>query len=231
MKWIIQLVLILFSTITCFSQDPPGRWELGVNVLPLLDTSFYLLPPSTTNRQGRTASIANAILLRYQVSERFKLRTTAWVKINASEELSGTTHSLRNNVYGGHISVGGEYYIKTGDFSIYVGSALSSVYISSLSKTETRITEVSVPVFYDIIDLHRTTLLGIEGILGMNIRIVSNFYVSVETNLLFAHQRVRYDYERLDGEMLTRTEYEGYNRTALFADISPLSAVRVIYNF
>lgn len=236
MKFIISLLLSLFAVSFCFSQSnrDDGKWEVGLNVLPLFDSSFYVVQSINTGYHV-TETLSSYILIRRSFSNTLKLRGSLGFRFEDSgnRPVDRPESSLvANSVLGTSFSLGAEKYIKTGNLSVYLGGGFSGYYLRSIYKNEEDTRPNAIPpTIYKIRDFYSDRQYGAEALAGINARVISNLYLSIESSFLFGFRKAKYDYKQHEGEMLLLTAYGGGTRKRYIADLRPISAVQIIYQF
>lgn len=70
-----------------------------------------------------------------------------------------------------------------------------------------------------------------NGLIGINVRIVPHFYISLEALLQAAYSREYSDYKQFEGEGKILGVYGGETRKQYIAELRPISAFNIIYQF
>lgn len=137
MKNTILILILLFCYSRGYGQaetSPPephvaeaevGRWELGVDLLPLIDTSYFL-PAS--------------VLVRYRLSDKLKLRARPGITFEEGRNRPNSlpeTDLLSGGEFGAYLSAGLEWYVKTGRVSVFFGAELFGSFFRRIERVDT----------------------------------------------------------------------------------------------
>jgi hypothetical protein len=236
MKIAISLVLSLCIASSCFCQsdnNDPGKWEIGLNVLPLFDSSFYVVE-SVGTFNGSTGTLASYLLIRRNISNTIKLRCNIGFRFDDTTTRPDHSDSyfVSKRVFGSSLSLGAEKYVRMGRLSVYFGGAFSGYYLEDIFKREqdTR-PNATPPTIYKIREFYSDRQYALEGLAGINLKIISGFYLSFESSFLVGYRKSIGDYKQREGEMLLLTTSGGATRKRYIANFRPISAVQLIYQF
>ncbi len=236
MKFLISLLLPLFAVSFCFSQSSQddGKWEVGLNVLPLFDSSFYVVRSSTTGFHT-VGSFANYLLVRYRIDETIKLRSNIGLtfdEVSSRPDNRPESSLVFNSDFGAYYSLGIEKYVHVGTLSVYLGGGLSGYYFRSIYKNESDTRPDAIPpTIYKIRDFYSERQYGLDALAGINVKVISRLFLSVESRLLLGFRKSKNDYKQYEGEMFLLTAYGGGTRKRYIANLQPISAVQIIYQF
>jgi hypothetical protein len=213
------LLTVSLSAQTTFSNDK--KWEIGVDFLPLIDT---------------THSIRNSILIRRITGDASKLRCRIGISF---EEIRNRPYTytinkdlLSGSPFQGYLSLGYERYLNNGKVSVFAGGDAFGTYYRQLEKKEfdTR-PNATPPTIYKIKDLYHEYRFGLNLLVGLNVRIIQHLYVSTEAYLQTAYRWQKEDYQQYEGGDLELTVRGGRIIKRLIVDLQPVSAIHLIYQF
>jgi hypothetical protein len=217
------LLTVSLSAQTTFSDDK--KWEIGVDFLPFIDTTYF---------------VRNSILFRRQINDVSKLR---WRLGIAFEDVKNRPFSLiLNNAHNkdliyakpfqGYLSVGYERYLNNGRISVFTGGDIFGTYYRDLTGAELDTRPLAMPpTIYKVRDLYQEYKLGLNLLAGVNVRIIQYLYVSTETYLQTAYRWQKGDYRQYEGEDLKLTISGGRIIKRFIVDLQPVSAIHLIYQF
>jgi hypothetical protein len=235
----MRILIVLFASILPFSDsfsqqfaDSDGKWEVGLNVLPYIDSSFLLLKPSWGLFQV-TGSLSNSVLVRRELSEYVKLRGSAGLAFRntrTEETPYEGGRIISQSIRGGYLALGSEYYVRTGRVSVYFGGAVSGLFLYSRFRAEDTMSPIP-PTIYKLEENRNTAQIGLEGLAGVNVRIFSSFYVSLETTALVALRRLTYDYVQFDGEDAFLSVVGNSVRRTFIAELNSPMSLHLVYKF
>ncbi|HZV71697.1 MAG TPA: hypothetical protein VFG10_19235 [Saprospiraceae bacterium] len=206
-----------------FSQkktDSNSKWEIGLDLLPLIDSSL---------------SLQNTILIRKLVNEKSKIRVRLGIyskQTNNRPNEFPETDLIFGNIIKGYLSVGYEKYISLGKVSVYFGGEAFGLYDRNIIKRErdTR-TSSNPPEIFKTIDFTQKYTTGINGITGLNVQIINNFFISTEAILQVAYKWEKHYFEQFETEQYIRTVWGGRTIKRYIIDVQPISAIHLIYQF
>ncbi|MDX1912466.1 MAG: hypothetical protein SFV22_13310 [Saprospiraceae bacterium] len=224
MKHILLLFLALFLSSSLSAQntatDDGGRWELGADFLPLLDTSY---------------SLKTSLLARYRLNDKIKLRSRVGINFEHLRNrpiLFPETHLLGGDVVRAYLSAGFERYIHNGRVSVYLGAEAFGYYYRDAYTNDTDNSEMANPAIVRYItDTYTDQRYGANILAGFNFRIVKRLSVSVESFLHLAYRRERGYYEQLETHQRIPSFIGGRIIKRYIADIQPISALHLFYHF
>jgi hypothetical protein len=223
MKHILLLSLALFLFHTLSAQNTgadDGKWELGADFLPLLDTSY---------------SIKTSLLVRYRLNDKFKLRSRVGLNFEHTRNRPISypeTHLLSGDAIKSYLSAGFERYIHNGRVSVYLGAEAFGYYYKDVYKNDTDNSQYATPATVIFItDTYTDQRYGANVLAGFNFRIVKRLSVSVESFLHLAYRRERGYYEQLETPQRIPTFTGGRIIKRYIADIQPISALHLFYHF
>jgi hypothetical protein len=216
-----------------FADD--SKWEIGVNFLPLFDTSYYAI-----NAYGTGWSVAkplkNLILIKRKVSDALRIRTELGFTFKNKDYNpftgEGQIDTYSEHHIGGHVSLGFEYALKFKKVTLWAGPEIYTSYLRSTAKwhKDTR-PLANPPTIYKIRDFVSTRKYGINGLLGISVSLLPNIELLMYSKLNGEYKRIRTDYKQRESELLLLTFYGDEIFKNYSIDILPVSFIGVIYSF
>ena len=223
-KSTIFLAFFIATSFALFAQtDKPseGKWELGVDFLPYIDTTY---------------TVRNSILIRLKLGDKAKFRSRVGISFqeirNRPYTLVPNKDLLSGSPFQGYLSLGIENYLKEGRVSIFIGGDIFGTYYRRLEQSELDTRPLAnPPTIYKIKDLYHEYKLGLNILSGVNVRLLPHLYISTEAFLQTAYRWQKEDYRQYEGEDLVLTVSGGRVIKRLIVDLQPISAIHLIYQF
>lgn len=215
---------LIAASFHAFSQSGlsnDGRWEIGVDFLPFIGTSY---------------TIKNSILIRQVIGDKSKLRYHIGISFQEIKSRERTLLSdadiVSNKPFQAYFSLGYEKYLQIGRVSIFAGGDMFGTYYRTLTQADLY-TSVSggPPTKYKIDDLEHEYKLGLNLLTGINVRLMSHLYLSTEAFLQTAYRWQKSDYHQYERENLQLTFSGGRIIKRLIVNLQPVSCIYLFYQF
>jgi hypothetical protein len=236
MKYFLMILLLGCGNAVSQAQtaEQSGKWEIGLNILPLIDSSFYIVRSSTTGFHT-IGAFPTQLMVRYKLNEKWKLRSNigfVYSDVESRPDERPEVFLISQRVLGTAFLLGFEHCVTKGRIGVYFGASIGGYYLKSVYKDEyDNRPYANPPIIYKIRDFYSEAQIGLNGITGVNVKIFQNFYINFESNLILAYRHAKNDFQRFNGEQLVLTVEGGGNKKRYLADLRPLSAIQIIYNF
>jgi hypothetical protein len=217
-----------------FADD--SKWEIGVNFLPLFDSTFYLIKQRNLT-WTKSAPLKNVLLVRRKISNKLKVRSSLGLKIHHNESIDlnlgeGQEWLFTMSDYGGYLSAGVEYYFVENRIAVFGGGELFGAYMRSIytENIDTR-PLANPPTVVKVRDFVSTKTFGFNSFIGVSFEISPHLSLMLVTELRGRYNKFRYDYKQRNGPELILTVYGDTAIKEYAIDLNPISFFGVIYNF
>lgn len=240
MKKVIPLLFFSWLAPCAVGQQPysdkdAGKWEVGFDFLPMIDSVFHLVPARwvVINYRRTEGYKGTTLLIRYKLLPQFKSRVRIGLKYRKqtitppAEFLITTTSEKVITDKGAILAVGMEKHFTYQRVSLFLGAEGFGLLFSSRHFEEHT---AIVPERHTIIDNWYTVKsFGFNALAGADIQVAKGFALQVEGKLEFSSRSEILRHDRTEKGFYA--EQAGINFENRALEFKPIAAVRLVYRF